>query len=269
MPTIMPCAPGVRDRVPTIGTCPSSSARTARTARSTSTGSRVLDSEAPQCRSCGFGFLFQLLEDYYPAPATGFVVCDPDARVLAAGRGVFELTGFRRPISSAGTSLEALRSPTRSRSGSCASGACASSARARAAPERGDRQDGHPRPLPRLRRRRRAARRADAADAGEGPVTRLPARSRATAATASSTRLAAHHRERLELSSFAARSTLARDGERSPSSPKSAVPAWSLRPSSPSGQPTTTHRSPSRAAGRSVRSCAPSSGSPRPGPPTA
>jgi PAS domain-containing protein len=49
----------------------------------------------PQCRSCGFGFLFQLLEDYYPAPSTGFVVCDRDARVLAAGRGVFELTGFR------------------------------------------------------------------------------------------------------------------------------------------------------------------------------
>jgi hypothetical protein len=51
--------------------------------------------QVPQCRSCGFGFLFQLLEDYYPAPSTGFVVCDRDARVLAAGRGVFELTGFR------------------------------------------------------------------------------------------------------------------------------------------------------------------------------
>lgn len=50
---------------------------------------------APQCRSCGFGFLFQLLEDYYPAPSTGFVVCDQDARVLAVGRGVFELTGYR------------------------------------------------------------------------------------------------------------------------------------------------------------------------------
>lgn len=48
-----------------------------------------------QCRNCGFGFLFQLLEDFYPAPTTGFVVCDADARVLAVGRGVFELTGFR------------------------------------------------------------------------------------------------------------------------------------------------------------------------------
>lgn len=51
--------------------------------------------QAAQCRSCGFGFLFQLLEDYYPAPETGFVVCDREARVLAAGRGVFELTGYR------------------------------------------------------------------------------------------------------------------------------------------------------------------------------
>jgi hypothetical protein len=48
-----------------------------------------------QCRTCGFGFLFQLLEDFYPAPTTGFVVCDADTRVIAAGRGVFELTGFR------------------------------------------------------------------------------------------------------------------------------------------------------------------------------
>jgi PAS domain-containing protein len=58
-------------------------------------GREGFSSNTPQCRSCGFGFLFQLLEDYYPAPSTGFVVCDRDARVLASGRGVFELTGFR------------------------------------------------------------------------------------------------------------------------------------------------------------------------------
>jgi hypothetical protein len=51
--------------------------------------------QALQCRSCAFGFLYELLEDYYPAPETGFVVCDRHARVLAAGRGVFELTGYR------------------------------------------------------------------------------------------------------------------------------------------------------------------------------
>ena len=51
--------------------------------------------QSVQCRNCAFGFLYELLEDYYPAPSTGFVVCDRDARVLAVGRGVFELTGFR------------------------------------------------------------------------------------------------------------------------------------------------------------------------------
>jgi PAS domain-containing protein len=47
------------------------------------------------CASCGFGFLFELLDDYYPAPSSGFVVCNSDGRVIAAGRGVFELTGYR------------------------------------------------------------------------------------------------------------------------------------------------------------------------------
>lgn len=57
-------------------------------------GYEGFSSQAAQCRECGFGFLFQLREDYYPAPGTGFVVCDRDARILAAGRGVFELTGY-------------------------------------------------------------------------------------------------------------------------------------------------------------------------------
>jgi hypothetical protein len=47
------------------------------------------------CPSCGFGFLFELLEDYYPGPNTGFVVCDRERRVIALGRGVLELTGYR------------------------------------------------------------------------------------------------------------------------------------------------------------------------------
>jgi PAS domain S-box-containing protein len=51
--------------------------------------------QAPACRRCGFGFLFELLDDYYPAPTTGFVVCDAEARILALGRGVFELTGYQ------------------------------------------------------------------------------------------------------------------------------------------------------------------------------
>jgi PAS domain-containing protein len=47
------------------------------------------------CTSCGFGFLFELLEDYYPGPNTGFVVCDAGERIIAVGRGILELTGYR------------------------------------------------------------------------------------------------------------------------------------------------------------------------------
>jgi PAS domain-containing protein len=46
------------------------------------------------CARCGFGFLFELMEDYYPAPGAGMVVCDRSGRVLACGRGLFELTGY-------------------------------------------------------------------------------------------------------------------------------------------------------------------------------
>jgi hypothetical protein len=64
---------------------------------------RVVDSDGREglthqpvgCTSCGFGFLFELLEDYYPGPTTGFVVCDRDRRIIAVGRGVLELTGHR------------------------------------------------------------------------------------------------------------------------------------------------------------------------------
>jgi hypothetical protein len=57
-------------------------------------GLEGFSAQSVQCRSCAFGFLFRLLEDYYPAPTTGLVVCDRDSRVLAAGRGVFELSGL-------------------------------------------------------------------------------------------------------------------------------------------------------------------------------
>jgi PAS domain S-box-containing protein len=53
-----------------------------------------LDDIPVACHHCGFGFLFELMEDYYPAPTTGMVVCDTDGRVLAVGRGIFELTGY-------------------------------------------------------------------------------------------------------------------------------------------------------------------------------
>jgi len=46
------------------------------------------------CSNCGFGFLFELLDDYYPAPNAAFMVCDAEARVIGSGRGVRELTGL-------------------------------------------------------------------------------------------------------------------------------------------------------------------------------
>jgi PAS domain S-box-containing protein len=60
-----------------------------------SDGREGFSAQAPACRSCSFGFLFELEHDYYPAPTAGLVACDQDGRILAAGRGVFELTGFQ------------------------------------------------------------------------------------------------------------------------------------------------------------------------------
>jgi PAS domain-containing protein len=57
-------------------------------------GREGFSQEPPSCHHCDFGFMFELLDDYYPAQATGFVVCDQDARVLATGEGVFEITGY-------------------------------------------------------------------------------------------------------------------------------------------------------------------------------
>jgi hypothetical protein len=58
-------------------------------------GREGLTMQPPACQRCGFVFMFELLADYYPAQATGFIVCDQEGRVLATGEGVFELTGFR------------------------------------------------------------------------------------------------------------------------------------------------------------------------------
>jgi PAS domain S-box-containing protein len=60
-----------------------------------SDGLQGLTQQAVACDRCGFGFLFELMDDYYPAPNAGFVVCDQSRRVIAVGRGVFELTGYQ------------------------------------------------------------------------------------------------------------------------------------------------------------------------------
>ena len=49
------------------------------------------------------------MDDYYPGPTTAFVVCDHERRVLAAGRGLFELTGYRESDILGREVMEALR----------------------------------------------------------------------------------------------------------------------------------------------------------------
>jgi PAS domain-containing protein len=49
---------------------------------------------ARACQKCGFGFLYELLDDYYPAPNAAFFVCDAAGLVIACGRGARELTGL-------------------------------------------------------------------------------------------------------------------------------------------------------------------------------
>ena len=50
------------------------------------------------CARCGFGFLFELMEDYYPAPGAGMVVCDQSGRVLAC-------VGIHGPVLAFGTNV--------------------------------------------------------------------------------------------------------------------------------------------------------------------
>ncbi len=69
--------------------CPNCGNRTISSERSAGFGGRPKG-----CSRCGFGFVFELLDDYYPAPNAAFFVCDSDARVTGCGRGTRELTGL-------------------------------------------------------------------------------------------------------------------------------------------------------------------------------
>ena len=70
--------------------CPNCGTRTNESERT-----RGFTRESPACRKCGFPFLFELLDDYYPAPDAAFFVCDAEGRVIGCGRGSFELTGLK------------------------------------------------------------------------------------------------------------------------------------------------------------------------------
>jgi PAS domain-containing protein len=69
--------------------CPSCGDRSLSTERTAGFRSR-----ARGCKECGFGFLFELLDDYYPAPNAAFFLCDQQGRLIGAGRGARELTGL-------------------------------------------------------------------------------------------------------------------------------------------------------------------------------
>ena len=60
-----------------------------------SAGDRHQGHQPRGCASCGFGFLYELLDDYYPSPKTALIVCGADRKVLAAGHAATAVTGFR------------------------------------------------------------------------------------------------------------------------------------------------------------------------------
>ena len=117
------------------------------------------------CQKCGFGFLFELLDDYYPAPNAAFFVCDQESRIIGCGRGSRELTGL--------SDEKVIGRPVREVLGLDFDGGedhVGDRARVGGAPARqaGHRErrgrparEGRRRPLPGLRRRRRPAARAD------------------------------------------------------------------------------------------------------------
>ena len=114
------------------------------------------------CAKCGFGYLFELLEDFFPPAGAGMVTCDQEGRVLSCGKGVFEVSGYAegdvmgKPLVEAfglsGFADDKDPVPGRPRMGRPK----ARPARDDAAPLRAA-QAGPARPLPRLRRGRRDA----------------------------------------------------------------------------------------------------------------
>jgi len=63
--------------------------------------------EVRGCEKCGFAYLIELLDDYYPAPNAAFFACDGQGRIIDCGKGSFELTGlttekvFGQPVAGA------------------------------------------------------------------------------------------------------------------------------------------------------------------------
>jgi hypothetical protein len=69
--------------------CPNCGNRLTAAERSSGFGERPRS-----CKKCGFGFLFELLDDYYPAPNAAFFILDQQGRLIGTGKGARELTGL-------------------------------------------------------------------------------------------------------------------------------------------------------------------------------
>ena len=69
--------------------CPNCGQRTSETDRQ-----QGFRNQPRGCSKCGFGFLFELLDDYYPAPNAAFFLLDQQGRLIGTGRGARELTGL-------------------------------------------------------------------------------------------------------------------------------------------------------------------------------
>lgn len=69
--------------------CPRCTWRGSRTSRTAGFTDRPVG-----CSRCGFGFLFELIDDYFPSPLAGVFVCDQQGRILAFGRGADVISGY-------------------------------------------------------------------------------------------------------------------------------------------------------------------------------
>ena len=149
--------------------CPSCGNRSAETDRTAG-----FTRQAKGCSKCGFGFLFELLDDYYPAPNAAFFVCDQKG---ARHRLRPRLLRADRPRRRARHRPQGQRRarPCRSKAATttsrpCSSGACARSA----SPSRSTPRATCPRPRRRTSFRRMTTT-ADCCSCSRRP-SRLPAR---------------------------------------------------------------------------------------------
>ncbi len=59
------------------------------------TGAERTQGHQPRgCPACGFGFVFEMMDDYYAGPLTALICCDQKRRVLVAGHAAVPVTGW-------------------------------------------------------------------------------------------------------------------------------------------------------------------------------